>query len=40
MKKTIAKINKTKSFFLQKINTIDKSVARIIIRKKKAEDSN
>ena len=33
--KTIANSIKLKAFFLQKINTIDKSVARMIIRKKK-----
>ena len=30
MKKTIAKINKTKSWFFEKINKIDKSLARLI----------
>ena len=38
MKKTIAKINKTKSWFFEKINKIDKPLARPI--KKKGEDSN
>ena len=37
-KKTIAKINKTKSWFFEKINKIDKPLARLI--KKKGEDSN
>ena len=37
-KETIAKINKTKSWFFQKINKIDKLLARII--KKKREESN
>ena len=39
MKKTIAKINKTKSWFFEKINKIDKPLARLI-KKKKGEDSN
>ena len=39
MKGTIAKINKTKSWFLEKINKIDKSLARLI-KNKKGEDSN
>ena len=39
MKKTIAKINKTKSWFFEKINRIDKPLARLI-KKKKGEDSN
>ena len=38
MKETIAKINKTKSLFFQKINKIDKPIARLI--KKKREESN
>ena len=37
MKKTIAKMDKTKSWFLEKINKIDKPLARLI---KKKEDSN
>ena len=39
MKETTAKINKTKSWFFEKINTIDKPLARLI-KKKKGEDSN
>ena len=39
MKETIAKINKTKSWFFEKINKIDKPLARLI-KKKKGEDSN
>ena len=35
MKETIAKINKTKSWFFEKINKIDKPLARLI--KKKGE---
>ena len=38
MKETIAKINKTKSWFFEKINKIDKPLARPI--KKKREESN
>ena len=39
MKKTIAKINKTKSWFFEKINKTDKPLARLI-KKKKVEKSN
>ena len=39
MKRTIANINKTKSWFFEKINKIDKPLARLI-KKKKGEDSN
>ena len=39
MKETIAKINKTNSWFFEKINKIDKPLARLI-KKKKGEDSN
>ena len=39
MKKTIAKINKTKRWFFEKIKEIDKPLARLI-KKKKGEDSN
>ena len=35
MKETIAKINKTKSWFFEEINTIDKPLAKLI--KKKGE---
>ena len=34
MKKTIAKINKTKSWFFEKINKIDKLLARLTTKKK------
>ena len=34
MKKTIAKINKTKSLFFEKINKIDKSLVRLIKKKR------
>ena len=38
-KETIVKINKTKSWFFEKINKIDKPLARLI-KKKKGEESN
>ena len=38
MKETIAKINKTKSWFFEKIKQIDKPLARLM--KKKRENSN
>ena len=34
MKKTIVKINKTKSWFFEKINKIDKPLARLIKKKR------
>ena len=34
MKETIAKINKTKSWFFEKINKIDKPLARLIKKKR------
>ena len=40
MKETVAKINKTKSWFFEKINKVDKSLARLIKKKKRGEDSN
>ena len=39
MKETIAKINKNKNCFFEKINKIDKQLARLI-KKKKGEESN
>ena len=39
MKKIIEKINEMKSWFFEKISNIDKSLARLI-KKKKREDSN
>ena len=39
MKKTIEQINETKSWFFEKINKIDKPLARLI-KKKKGEGSN
>ena len=38
MKETIGKVNKTKSWFFEEINKIDKPLARLI--KKKKEESN
>ena len=38
MKETGAQINKTKRWFFEKINKIDKTLARLM--KKKGEDSN
>ena len=40
MKETIAKINKTKSWFFEKINKIDKSSARIIKKKREKNQIN
>ena len=39
MKETVAKMNKTKSWFFEKINKINKSLARLI-KVKKREKSN
>ena len=39
MKETIVKINKTKSWFFEKINKIEKPLARLT-KKKKREESN
>ena len=39
MKETIVNINKTQSWFSEKINKIDKPLARLI-KKKKREESN
>ena len=36
-KETIVKINKTKSYFFERINKIDKHLARLIKKKKKRE---
>ena len=35
MKETIVKINKTERWFFEKINTIDKSLARLIKKKER-----
>ena len=40
MKKTIAKINKTKSWFVEKINKIDKPLARLIKKKRERMQIN
>ena len=40
MKDTIAKINKTKSWFFEKINKIDKPLARLIMKKKEKTQIN
>ena len=40
MKETIVKINKTKSWFFEKINKIDKTLARPIKRKQEANQIN
>ena len=40
MKETIAKINKTKSLFFKKINKIDKSLARLINKKREKTQIN
>ena len=39
MKEAVVKINKTKSWFFEKINKTDKPLARLI-KKKKGEDTN
>ena len=40
MKKAIAKINKTKSWFFEKINKTDKPLARLIKKKKQKNQIN
>ena len=40
MKGTIAKINKTKSWFFEKINKIDKPLARLIKKKREKTQIN
>ena len=40
MKETIAKINTTKSWFFEKINEIDKPLARLIKRKREETQIN
>ena len=40
MKEMIAKINKTKSWFFEKINKIDKSLARLIKKKREKTQIN
>ena len=40
MKETIVKINKTKSLFFEKINKIDKPLARLIKKKREKNQLN
>ena len=40
MKETIVKINKTKSSFFEKINKIDKTLARLIKKKREQNQIN
>ena len=40
MKETIAKINKTKSWFFEKINKIEKPLARLINKKREKTQIN
>ena len=40
MKKTIAKINKAKSWFFEKVNKIDKPIARLIKKKRERTQNN
>ena len=40
MKETILKINKTKSWFFEKINKIDKPLARLIKKKREKNQIN
>ena len=40
MKETIVKINKTKSWFLEKVNKIDKPLARLIKKKREKNQIN
>ena len=40
MKETVAKINKTKSWFFEKINKIDKPLTRLIKKKRKKTQIN
>ena len=40
MKETIAKINKTKSWFFEKINKIDKPLARLVKKKRQKTQIN
>ena len=40
MKETIVKINKTKSWFFEKINKIDKLLARLIKKKREKNQIN
>ena len=40
MKETVVKINKTKSWFFEEINKIDKPLARLIKKRREREESN
>ena len=40
MKETIVKINKTKSCFFEKVNKIDKTLARLIKNKREKNQTN
>ena len=40
MKETIVKINKTKSWFFEKINKIDKPLVRLIMKKREENQIN
>ena len=40
MKETIVKLNKTKSWFFEKINKIDKTLARLIKKKREKNQIN
>ena len=40
MKETVVKINKNKSWFFEKINKIDKSLARLIKKKREKNQIN
>ena len=40
MKETIVKVNKTKSWFLEKMNKIDKPLARLIKKKREKNQIN
>ena len=40
MKETITKINKTKTWFFERINTFDKPLARLIKKKRKRTQIN
>ena len=40
MKETIVKINKTKSWFFEKVNKIDKCLARLIKKKREKNQIN
>ena len=39
MKETVVKVNKTKSWFFEKVNKLDKSLARLIKKKRRIEST-